>query len=408
MPKRDPMQHAYELLKEIDAEDGASHDAGADLVLAAYFGDLSGLKRALGRGASPDARQRDTDQPALWLAVAGNHVAAVRALLAAGADPAITVKAGKRSFTPLDRAEKEGKVEIAELLRVALGGKPAPKGKHRPELASALGEAVWDRDAARVADLCRRGADPRGNTPYGEPLVAYAQRSGAKGVLQLLLDHGADPNATSDGRPILHDALTMSDVATVEALLAAGADPNAKDKKRTTAEALFGGDEKKRGKLLAALLARGLDPNSRVYDEPMLFRALRDEREDQVAALLAAGADVNVRIKHKVASFERLYPIDTPRKGKLLGMLLDGGLDVTDEKCCGNPLTKRLVFDGQVKLLDRVLTAGADPAAKSAGSTILDSVGIHKSKKLRADLERVIQKHLAARAAKKARTRRAR
>jgi ankyrin repeat protein len=400
MPKRDPLENAYEILQKIDEEDGAAHDPGDDLVLAAYFGDLDGARRAIERGASPDARQRKTKLPALWLAVSGGHEKVVKALLDGGADPLITVRAGKQSFTPLDRAEHEGQREIAALLLGASAKQRSAteKKKLRPELGSALGEAVWDRKAARVDELLRAGADPNAKTSYGEPVLAYAQRCGSRDVVALLLAAGADPNTRHDGRPLLHDALQLGDVETAEALLAAGADPNAKDDKRTTADALWSCDKKQRGRALASLLARGLDANTRVYGEPLLFMALREAREEWVAPLLAAGADPNVRLKYKQASYEMLYPINTTKKKKLLGMLLDAGLDVTNEVCCGNPLTTRLVYDGQATLLDRVLTAGADPAAKSAGSALRQTAAFTKNKKVRAALERVIDKHLAARA----------
>jgi ankyrin repeat protein len=404
MPKRDPLENAYEVLQKIDEEDGATHDPGDDLVLAAYFGDLDGARRALKRGASPDARQRKTKLPALWLAVSGGHAEVVKALVDAGADPLITVRAGKQTFTPLDRAELEGKHAIAELLRgtsTTAAARPpgaTEKKQLRPEHNFALGQAVWDRQAARVDELLRDGADPNAKTSYGEPVLAYAQRSGSRDVVALLLAAGADANTRNDGRPLLHDALSLGDVETVEALLAAGADPNAMDKKHTTATALWSCDKKKRGRALASLLARGLDANSLVYDEPLLFKALREGLEELIAPLLAAGADPNVRLKYKQASYEMFYPINTTRKKKLLGMLLDNGLDVTNEACCGNPLTTRLVFDGQATLLDRVLTAGADPAAKSAGSTLSETNAFTKNKKVRAAIERVLDKHLAARA----------
>ena len=126
----DPLVRAYNLLAQItddereEAEENGEPmaiDADADLVLAAYAGDVVRAKRALDAGASPDARQSGTGYPALVLAVSNGHTKIVRSLLEHGADAnaEADVKIGrkKQTVTALMRAEAEGKTSIAKLLR---------------------------------------------------------------------------------------------------------------------------------------------------------------------------------------------------------------------------------------------------------------------------------------------------
>jgi len=112
----DPLLRAYQLLADIDedededeADEGPPRkgDPDADLVLAAYFGDVPRAKRALAAGASPDARQKGTQQPALLLACANDHLKIVRLLLDHGADANASVVAGRgRSATTVSALDR--------------------------------------------------------------------------------------------------------------------------------------------------------------------------------------------------------------------------------------------------------------------------------------------------------------
>lgn len=51
--------------------------------------------------------------------------------------------------------------------------------------------------------------------------------AGSVGVVKLLLEHGASPDATCDAGPPVMWAAGSGKVATLQALLQAGADPNA-------------------------------------------------------------------------------------------------------------------------------------------------------------------------------------
>lgn len=110
-----------------------------------------------------------------------------------------------------------------------------------PDGFTALHYAAFfgQEEAARI--LLERGAEvglvARNATIHVTPLHSAA--SGAHpGIVKLLLEHGADPNAGQDGGfTPLHSAAANDDRVSVDALLAAGADPRlANDEGKTPAD----------------------------------------------------------------------------------------------------------------------------------------------------------------------------
>lgn len=111
--------------------------------------------------------------------------------------------------------------------------------------------------------------------------------------VELLLDHGADPNLGTRvrWRP-LHEAAAKDYPEIVRALVAAGADPSLSDLGGQLP--LHAAAEGKSTAALKALLELGANPDSADYSgRTALMAAVGSETDTAVVALLAAGADPN-------------------------------------------------------------------------------------------------------------------
>jgi len=180
---------------------------------------------------------------------------------------------------------------------------------NRTEIADALlkhhGECdIFEASALgllnRVAELLKAHPDlanavaPDGFSPLG--LAAFF---GRKGVAALLLEHGADPNATSRNsvqvRP-LHSAAAHSDpaisLAISQSLLDMGADPNTAQPGGWTPLHQAAAHGKK--DLVRLLLDHGADPEARSEDgKSPLEMALKDGHPETAALLSQYGASAD-------------------------------------------------------------------------------------------------------------------
>jgi ankyrin repeat protein len=130
--------------------------------------------------------------------------------------------------TPLDEAIRDGYSDFAaELLDSGADPRFATQSRGTP-----LQFAAANCDLKIAAKLLKLGIpvdapDPRGVTPL---MVAPSQRCTDGVMVHLLLEAGANPNATSkDGYSPLISAARAGDSKAVSLLLRAGADPRAKD-----------------------------------------------------------------------------------------------------------------------------------------------------------------------------------
>jgi ankyrin repeat protein len=87
--------------------------------------------------------------------------------------------------------------------------------------------------AARVGDvtsaqlLVAAGANVNDQDAWGISATVLAAHAGYSGLVEFLIEKGADPNAAAAGFTALHAAIMRRDEKTVTALLAHGADPSA-------------------------------------------------------------------------------------------------------------------------------------------------------------------------------------
>jgi ankyrin repeat protein len=166
---------------------------------------------------------------------------AVRNLL--DRDPDAAAERDAQGLSPMMRASYRDNREIVALLRpldawdrIMAGesdGLPAPDAVS-PDGFTPLHLAVFARNAAAARALIDAGADLNAISTASFAQVTplgTAAAFGVNDIARLLLECGADPNATAEhGSAPLHAAATNRNRELVELLLANGADPNARSR----------------------------------------------------------------------------------------------------------------------------------------------------------------------------------
>lgn len=160
----------------------------------------------------------------LFDAIEAGDLATVQALL--GRAPALVSARDAMGLSPILRARYSGKTEIANVI-------------------AGIGIPLDHFDAAAMGDVARLRAlidiSPELANSWsadGFSILGYAAFFGGSGVVQLLLERGADVNAASRN-PMrvapLHSAAAVGDIESLRLLLALGADPNARQQGGFTA-----------------------------------------------------------------------------------------------------------------------------------------------------------------------------
>ena len=179
------------LLYSLDRQNNAYGDE-----IATLPGRRAEIARKLLLAKSVDVNAQNSDgETALLRAVRLANPELVQALLARGADPNRVDLFGDTAVT---LAYSDGKVEIEQLL-------PSPRGfKGQPVnvLNAFLRAAIGRKDEAKVKELLAAGADPNHEYAIGYThksiktrVLVLAAGMGHAGIVQLLLDKGADVNA---------------------------------------------------------------------------------------------------------------------------------------------------------------------------------------------------------------------
>ena len=343
-------------------------------------------------------RSERASEYALYVTIEQGDTQEVARLLEAGADPAYCFQSVRdyRMRSPLQYAIELGEWEHERRL-LGAGDPPRPR-------------------SGIVAALLDYGADPNGvcidqNGNAGLPPVLLALKKPDEQILDLLLHSGADldplPNYSAlvmaiageryrlpvDSFEIKNQRkrLDAGNVYTViTRLLEAGADVNALQNGTPLQWAVAVGDVR----LVEQFLAAGADPDGIVPEGkaglPPILLALKRPDEQILNLLLKSGADpeplpnhsalvVAIAGKHYQRLPDNSYQVNKRRDrldaGKvypIITRLLEAGADVNGLQDGATPLHWAVAV-GDVRLVDKLLAAGADPDIKDrSGRSSLD------------------------------------
>jgi len=177
------------------------------LMAAAHSGSPEIVEQLIVKGANVNARAA-RGQTALMWAVGQKHSNVVKVLVAHGAD----VHA---------RSDEWSQVQAVPPHGLPAYNRAIP---HGGDTALMFAARVGDLASAKL--LVAAGANVNDVDAWGVSATVLAEHSGFGDLVELFLDHGADPNAAKAGFTALHEAIMRRDEKTVSALLAHGADPN--------------------------------------------------------------------------------------------------------------------------------------------------------------------------------------
>ena len=367
------------------------------LVAASFQGDLLSVTELLSSRVNPNAKVKG-GMTALYMAASEGHSEIVRVLIQSGANVNVVARPGG---TALIAACFFGHVEVVKILLEARAD-VSLTDEHK---FTALERASGRGHRKIVSMLLQAGARPvrpvQGHTENWPMLFALS--SGRKNVVELLLEHeeglGSDSEVThmalafaaSEGQseivkvmmehltpvpymgyvywlPLL-EAVRISSVDIVKILIEHGANVNAEYHGITPLHLAAVGA---RLRIAEMLIAQGADVNA-IDDmgRTVLMWASEEDSEDSmelVKLLLEKGADSNVQFTDGTTA---VFNAVRNRNQELLELFIQHGANVNLGPDTGATLLGMVAFLGDVKILETLLKAGANPEPSIGGVTAL-------------------------------------
>ena len=346
--------------------------------LAAYLGDVGRVEQLLESGVDVDAKDADGKTALCWT-VPENQVAVARVLLANGAD----VNAKGNGNTLLLTALWHGYDEMATLFAGAGAWSDVQHsvtGETPLEMAAYMGFA----DVVKV--LLNQGADVNATTTTGRKRSAMHRGvwSGSSDVVALLIGHGADLEVRGiHGETPLHAAAGERDPNIARLVIEQGVSLNEKDERgqtpldwaldrenKTVVELLLAGGAEPtihaaayvgHIALTKRLLDNGTDVNQRDQENctPLYYAAL-GSHGDVVELLVGRGADVNIRRKGSHWKPTPLHAAAIGGETDIVRLLLSQGADIHAENPGGQEVLHVACRHGHADIAALLIAAGAD------------------------------------------------
>jgi len=303
------------------------HGATYDIFSAASLGDVRAVEHSLANEPGlVHARAGPEWTPLLW-AAAAKKPAAVKALLAYGANVSAV---GSYFGSALNQAAWDGDREMVELLLAHEADTETGAGTEA--YGTPLHAATWQDHTEIIAILLRHGAKIDSVNNQGETPLHFAAGQGHKRATRLLLQHGVPVNAPAKGgHTALTDAAWEGHTAIARLLLEAGADVNA-------------------GKPLCAAAHKGCP--------------------DLVDLLLRYKPDLKVRSEDGKAPLHWAVEVRDSRRAsdylRIVDRLLACGAGVEERSYAGYTVLHRAIYHrAPLAMVLKVIRAGADISARN-------------------------------------------
>ena len=225
---------------------------------------------------------------------------------------------------------------------------------------TALMIACFKRHVDAIHALLKVGSDTNIVEDDGWTCLMYAvYKNCSKEVLQAIIDHGADVNATDKNNyTALISACEQRDVDAIHVLLKAGSDTNNVDEDGWTC-LMYAVDNNCSNEVLQAIIDHGADVNASNKNNYTALMIAREQKHvDAIHVLLKAGFNTNIVDEDGWTCL--MYAVDNNCSNEVLQAIIDHGADVnaTNKRNCTALMLA--CEKGDVDAIHVLLKAGSD------------------------------------------------
>jgi ankyrin repeat protein len=361
-------------------------DGMTPLAAACELGHLEVVRHLLVHGAPVESADRRGRRP-LWLAASNGHCEVINVLLEHGADLNACDDAG---ITPMTASALNKHIESTCFI-LKEGGQQFNISSSAPRIADSVPSSeilsalkcaddtgftdLGDLENAEdngvievMSSILTRGGSVNCCLNEGNTLLHFAAFSGNVEAALVLLQHGASVNDNgqrADGIGPLAVACIKKHSQLVDVLLEHGADPNAMDAENMTP--LMHAVRHQSLDVVDYLIKHGADVNTYVGLEcklPVLYYAAASGNTQIVAALLRSGADCNARVRHVDDGMTSLHVACIGGHLEVVSQLIAAGANVNVKCSAGYTPLWHAIVHGFRDITNVLLNNGSDVNAQ--------------------------------------------